>query len=270
MTVSEIMMRRFSAVASVVETDDLRTVADKLALHRLGAVVVLSPSGAPAGMISDGDLVRALSARRSEFDALQARDIMSHEVFTCRSDETELEIMKVMVEKQIRHMAVMMGENVVGLITLEEAVRQRLEKIGRLTDKAAQQPDAAARLAMLDRHLTENAGVFELFRTVNAVQEQTGLAGVDARARQILWVIGEAEAAGAPVQIRDLMTGRKWGTYPTVRRHLAELEAKGLVVHALVAGDGGKGRRFLLSERGREVFARIGSAVSHSLLAPLS
>ena len=266
MSVSEIMMRRFSAVASVVESDDLRTVADKLALHGIGAVVVLSEAGRLAGMISDGDLVKALSARRDAFDSLSARDIMNGEVCTCRPDETELEILKVMIARNIRHMAVMMGENVIGLVTIEEVVKQRLEKIGHLTNTAARQPDPAARLAMLDRHLKENLGIFGLFRAVNAVQEETGLAEIDARARQILWVIGEAEAAGTPLQVRDLMVGRKWGTYPTVRRHVGELEKKGLVLHIL-AGDaaGSRGRRFVLSPRGREVFQRMDSAVTGSL-----
>lgn len=174
-----------------------------------------------------------------------------------------------MVARQIRHMAVMMGENVIGLITIEEAVKQRLEKIGQMTDRAVHQPDPAARLALLDRHLKENWSIFELFRAVAAVQEETGLADVDARARQILWVIGEAEATGAPLQLRDLMVGRRWGTYPTVRRHVLDLEKKGLVVHALAQGEGGaRGRRYRLSPLGRELFTRMGSAVSESLLAP--
>lgn len=82
MTVSEIMMRRFSAVASVVDSDDLPTVADRLALHGIGAVVVLTPEGGLVGMISDGDLVKALARRRAEFDQLRARDIMNREVCT--------------------------------------------------------------------------------------------------------------------------------------------------------------------------------------------
>ena len=47
---------------------------------------------------------------------------MNPEVFTCRSDETELEILTIMSQKQIRHMAVMLDESVIGLVTLDEAV----------------------------------------------------------------------------------------------------------------------------------------------------
>lgn len=264
MTVSAMMMRRFSAIASVTETENIDAVAEKLALHNIGAVVVLSTTGRLLGIVTDGDLVKAFVHRKAELPALKAKDIMDADVHTCRSDETELEIMTVMTERHIRHMAVMMDESVVGLVTLEEAVKHRLQKVQHLNEKAAQEANKEKRLAMLDRHMKEAWSIFEVFRAVSAVQEDTGLSKLDDRSKQLLWLIGEGDNAGRPLHIKDLMVGHRWGSFPTVRKHLDELMEEGLVEYT-VATDG-RSKPFQLSRRGREVFEKMTSAVSDTIM----
>jgi len=264
MTVSAMMMRRFSAIASVAETDGIDAVASKLAHQNLGAVVVLGVSGRLAGIITEGDLVKAFAHRKAKLPELVAKDIMNADVHTCRSDETELEIMTVMTEKRIRHMVVMMGESVVGLVTLDEAVRQRLQKVRLLNEMAAQQVDNDRRLALVDQHLKETWSIFEVFRAVSAVQDQTGLNRLDDRSKQLLWWIGEADNMGRPLQVKDLMVGHRLGSFPTVRKHLDELLEAGLIEYA-PAFDG-RGKPFQLSPRGRDVFGQMTRAVSDTIV----
>lgn len=258
------MMRRFSAIASVVETDDVDAVANRLAHHNIGAVVVLSTAGRLVGIITDGDLVKAFAYRKGQLNSLTAKDIMNADVHTCRTDETELEIMTVMTEKQIRHMVVMMGENVLGLVTLDEAVKQRIEKVKHLNEKAAQETNKERRLALVDQHLKETWSIFEVFRVVGAVQEQTGLTKLDDRAKQLLWVIGEADNDGRPLKITDLMVGNRLGTFPTVRKHLDDLIEAGLVEPAEAVDL--RSKRFQLSQRGRDVFGQMTKAVSNTIV----
>ena len=59
--------------------------------------------------------------------------------------------------------------------------------------------------------------------------------------------------------------GHKQGAYPTVRRHIAELVEAGLITRSLPIE--GRGRQFLLSERGRNGFARMTRAVSDAIMA---
>lgn len=263
MTASAMMMRRFSELASVFEGESLEHVADKLAHHNIGAVVVLNTTGRLVGIITDSDLVKAFSQRKSELSGLCAKDVMDPDVHTCRSDESELEIMTVMSEKQIRHMAVMSGESFLGLVTLEEAVKQRLLKVRQLTENAQKEADQRKRQAIVDQHLKESWSIFEIFRVVSAVQEQTGLVNLEDRAKQLLWVIGDADSAGQPLQIKDLMVGNRFGTFPTVRRHLDELMEAGLVERAEARDL--RSKRFQLSPRGREVFGQMTKAVSNTI-----
>lgn len=264
MTVSAILMRRYSAIASVTETDDIDAVASKLAYHNIGAVVVLSTTGGLIGIITDGDLVQAFCHRKAQLPTLTAKDIMNVDVHTCRSDETELEIMTVMTEKQIRHMVVMVDESIVGLVTLDEAVKHRLAKVRHLTEQAQQEADNSKRLAMVDQHLKETWSIFEVFRAVSAVQKVTELAKLDDRSKQLLWCIGEADNMGRPLQIKDLLVGHELGTFPTVRRHLDELLEVGLIEYGVRTD--GRGRPYQLSQRGREVFGQMTKAVADTIV----
>ena len=154
---------------------------------------------------------------------------MNPEVFTCRSDETELEILTIMSQKQIRHMAVMLDESVIGLVTLDEAVKQRLHKERQLNELAVHEPDNEKRLALVDRHLKESWNIFEVFRAVCSVQDDMGLTLLSDRTKQLLWLVGDAEDTGNPLRLKDLT----YGADPTLARRLG-LERQWL--HAVSLG----------------------------------
>lgn len=255
MTILEILIQRFTTIASVSENDDLNSIAGKVILHGAGAVVVLDSALRLVGIITEGDVVKALANKREQFFTLKARDLMNPEVFTCRPDDTELEILTAMTERNIRHMAIMVEERVAGLVTLEEAVRQRLNKVSQFTEQLAQEPHPALRDAMLDGHLTSSWDVFSVHRAWIALQQEFGLADLDSRSQQMLWVIGDADRGGEPIQLRDLMKGHRWGTYPTIRRAINELLNAGLIAYTL--GTDGRSRRFRLSERGKSLFSKV-------------
>ena len=127
------------------------------------------------------------------------------------------------------------------------------------------EPDNEKRLALVDRHLKESWNIFEVSRAVCSVQDDMGLTLLSDRTKQLLWLVGDAEDTGNPLRLKDLMMGHKQGAYPTVRRHIAELVEAGLITRSLPIE--GRGRQFLLSERGRNGFARMTRAVSDAIMA---
>lgn len=265
MTVSGIMMKKFSAVTAVAEDDEVKAVIHKLAHSDAGAVVVLSATGGLLGVISERELVRAMSARQEAFGLLEARDIMVTDFATCTPEQSELELLIVMAEKRIRHMPVMIGTDVVGMVTIDDAVSERLSKIGQLTQRATQEVDKEKRLNMLDSHVSESSAFLRLFQIMEAVQNEFGLITLDVRARQIFLEIGEADRNGTPLIFRDFMKFHRWGSYPLVKRLIGELEESGLVKSEQVDGDQvPKAQRLVLSDGGKQVFDRINEEVAKS------
>lgn len=155
MTVAAIIRHKLSAIVVAGEADSFQTIADQLAQNDIGAVVVLGEGGKLSGIISERDLVRAVAKRKEAVFASTARDLMTRKVYVCAPEETEIQIMKYMLEKRIRHMPVVSEGRVVGMVSLADAVRYRLVRIKHLFDEVAQEPDEGRRLGIFTQHLKQ-------------------------------------------------------------------------------------------------------------------
>lgn len=153
MTVSAILKRSPAPLATVGEEDNLQQVAATLADPDISAVVVLKEGGELAGIITEQDMVHAVAARGAAFQTLKAREVMSPVVVTCSPRDTEMAVMARMSERQIRHLPVIDKDRVVAVITMAQAVKYRLWKIGRLAEQAEQESGADERNDVLDQHM---------------------------------------------------------------------------------------------------------------------
>ncbi len=121
-TVQDILQTKGSAIWSVAPDttvyDALRLMAEK----NIGAVLVLE-EGLIAGVLSERDYARkvALEGRRARHTL--ARDIMSTRVVGVGTDQTVEECMAVMTDKHIRHLPVVAGDEVVGVISIGDVVK---------------------------------------------------------------------------------------------------------------------------------------------------
>ena len=84
MAVAHILRHKGSDVITAAPSDSVQTIVDTLARHRIGAVVVLDGKGAISGIVSERDVVRALSANGAGVLKKTAADIMTPKVMTCQ------------------------------------------------------------------------------------------------------------------------------------------------------------------------------------------
>ena len=153
MTVSAIMKRSPTPLAAVGEDDNLQQVAATLADPDISAVVVLKEGGELAGIITEQDMVHAVAARGTAFPTMKASEVMSPVVVTCTPRDTEMAVMSRMSERHIRHLPVIDKGRVVAVITMAQAVKYRLWKIGRLAEQAEQESGADERDDVLGQHM---------------------------------------------------------------------------------------------------------------------
>ena len=131
MAVSHILRQKGSAVVTVSPTDTVQTIVDTLAAHRIGAVVVVEKSGAIAGIVSERDVVRAMAGDASGVLKKTAKQIMTKKVRTCAPLDSEAELMQLMTENRIRHLPVVSGGRLAGMISIGDVVKLRMESIER-------------------------------------------------------------------------------------------------------------------------------------------
>jgi CBS domain-containing protein len=131
MTVAQILTRKGSAVITVASSETLHGVVDLLAKNRIGAVVVDDGKGGIAGIVSERDVVRALSQYGGGGMGKSVADIMTKKVRTCSPQDTEAELMGLMTEHRIRHLPVTEGGKLTGMISIGDVVKLRIESIER-------------------------------------------------------------------------------------------------------------------------------------------
>ena len=117
---------------SVVTAPPHRTLGEIVALlheRRIGAVVVTGADEAVLGILSERDVIRALARQGQGALGDAAARHMTGKVVTATGDMTVEDAMTRMTEGRFRHMPVMEGDRLVGLISTGDAVKYRLEQM---------------------------------------------------------------------------------------------------------------------------------------------
>ena len=106
----------------------VREMLASLAEHNVGALVVSSDGKSLEGIVSERDVVRALTDTENLLDS-PVSSIMTTEVRTCDGNHQVNELMLVMTEHRIRHLPVMDGDELIGVISIGDVVKSRLQEL---------------------------------------------------------------------------------------------------------------------------------------------
>jgi CBS domain-containing protein len=129
LTVHTILTRKGSTVYAIQPTASIAYAAKSLAEHGIGALVVAGAEGRTVGIISERDIVRALSARGSAVLHTPVAEIMTRKVMTCTRQEKLADLMQRMTEGKFRHLPVIEEGRVVGIVSIGDVVKSRLEEL---------------------------------------------------------------------------------------------------------------------------------------------
>ena len=126
--IRDVLRRKGEAVHSV---GPLATVIDAVNVmndHHVGSVLV-TEDGDPVGIFSERDvLVRVVAAHRDPRQTL-VRDVMTTRLYTASPDETLLDVMRLMTERRCRHVPVMEGEILIGLVSIGDITKATQHKL---------------------------------------------------------------------------------------------------------------------------------------------
>jgi CBS domain-containing protein len=130
MTVAKILKSKGSE--EVVTVKPGATVAEAariLSDRRIGSVVV-SPDGQVAlGILSERDIVREVGKRGPGCLSERVEQMMTSKLVTCGREDRAVDVLGTMTNGRFRHMPVMEGGKMVGLITIGDVVKYRLTEL---------------------------------------------------------------------------------------------------------------------------------------------
>ena len=129
MSVERILADKGRDVVTVGSDLTIAEAAEILARRRIGATVVIDDSGSVIGIFTERDLVRAVGERGAAALAESVADRMTRNVVSCRRNSGIDEIMGLMTSGKFRHVPVIEGGRLDGIVSIGDVVKHRLASI---------------------------------------------------------------------------------------------------------------------------------------------
>jgi signal-transduction protein with cAMP-binding, CBS, and nucleotidyltransferase domain len=132
--VSDILAKKKRALCKIDVGASFKACAQRMYENNVGSVLVMDPSNALAGIITWHDILKAVAEWPDALSTLRASEIMAGNVVTTTEDTAFEEVEGQMLARRIRHMPVVRGKEVVGLISRIDVLQNHLEKANVLSD----------------------------------------------------------------------------------------------------------------------------------------
>ena len=127
MTVAVILKHKGSQVETLRPSTTLQQTVAMLSAKRIGAAIVLGGQGEVAGVVSERDIVNALALHGSAAMSLPIDKFMTRDVITCKMTDTANDLMEMMTRGRFRHVPVVEGGKLVGIVSIGDVVKRRIE-----------------------------------------------------------------------------------------------------------------------------------------------
>jgi len=116
-TVNDILARKGTAVHSVCATADVLAAARLMNEHKIGSLTVIL-DGKMVGILTERDILTRVVAEHRDPIETKVGEVMTRDVLTCRPTTRLNEARKVMRERRIRHLPVLDGKEVKGMLSI--------------------------------------------------------------------------------------------------------------------------------------------------------
>jgi CBS domain-containing protein len=112
----------------------VRELLGRLADHDIGALVVVdgdpaTGDGSVVGIVTERDIVRRLNQDGDGLLDAEVGELMTADVLTIRPDDDLDKVAEMMTQRRVRHLPVMDGSRLTGLVSIGDVVKSRIEQL---------------------------------------------------------------------------------------------------------------------------------------------
>ncbi|MDV6332962.1 CBS domain-containing protein [Asticcacaulis sp. 201] len=126
MLINQLLNAKGREVYTVTPDDSLSSVAALLYTRKVGAFVVTDGNDRVAGIVSERDIIRAIATSGAQALGQPVSNIMTREVFSALLGETVDALLGRMTDRRIRHLPVMDGDRLVGIVSIGDLVKAKI------------------------------------------------------------------------------------------------------------------------------------------------
>jgi CBS domain-containing protein len=124
-------------VVTVSPDDTVQVAIARMLEENVGSVAVCEGERL-VGIFTERDVLR-LAGEGPDFATIRVGDVMTRQLVTLSPGDDILDAARLMGERKIRHLPVLEGENLLGVVGIREVVRALVERLWRTHDEEARE-----------------------------------------------------------------------------------------------------------------------------------
>lgn len=128
MTIAAILRNKGPEVLTIAADTTVREAIAVLAERKIGALPVIE-GGAIAGIMSERDIIYCLKSDGAAMLDWPVSRIMTTPAITVEPDKEALGALSLMTRRRIRHLPVVDGNAVIGIVSIGDLVKYRMDRI---------------------------------------------------------------------------------------------------------------------------------------------
>ncbi len=127
MLVSEILLKKSGSTITMKPHDSVETAIRTFKEMKIGAIIVRGPTGDLIGIVTERDVLHVMAAHGAATLNQKVEEIMSH-AHTCKLDDNVRSVMHQMTFKHVRHVPVVDGGELKGMVSIGDIVKNQLDE----------------------------------------------------------------------------------------------------------------------------------------------
>ena len=130
MLLREIVQAKGTVVHTIGPSASCQEAVAELVRHNIGSLLVREDAGGPIlGIITERDILRAQADQREPLDKLRVAAIMSTKLIHADGDDDIVVAMHLMTTHRIRHLPVVRGEELLGILSIGDIVKTNHDQL---------------------------------------------------------------------------------------------------------------------------------------------
>lgn len=126
MLIAHVLRDKGSDVHTISSAISLEEAARELHAKKVGAIVVIGEEGEVAGVLSERDIVREVARRGGGSLGDPVSSAMTRSIITAALNETIDDGLARMTDRRVRHLPVVEGGRLVGIVSIGDLVKHRI------------------------------------------------------------------------------------------------------------------------------------------------
>lgn len=129
MNVAALLKSKGGSVSTATPNATLLEVAKQLSERKIGAIVIVGDNGKVDGIVSERDIVRALSEHGLDAVNTPVGNVMTREPVSCELSVTVDELMSTMTRGRFRHLPVIEDGALIGIVSIGDVVKNHIAEV---------------------------------------------------------------------------------------------------------------------------------------------